>query len=386
MSKTYTFTSESVTEGHPDKVCDHISDAILDEFLRQDPDSRVAVETLVTTDFVTVAGEVTSKGKFDIEKVVRDTIAEIGYDDAALKFDARTCKVVVKIDPQSPNISQGVTVSETQKEQGAGDQGLMFGYATNETDELMPLPISLAHKLTKKLADVRKSKELSWVRPDGKSQVSVAYVDDKPERVETMVVSTQHDPEISNEEIRKQIIDKVIKPICGNWWHDDIVIHVNPTGKFEIGGPHGDAGLTGRKIIVDSYGGMGRHGGGAFSGKDPSKVDRSACYMCRYVAKNLVAAGLADRCEVQIAYAIGVCQPLSIMVNTFETNKISEEQIEKILNAHFDMKPAAIVSHLDLKRPIYKKTAGYGHFGRNESEFTWEKTDKAEDLRKAAGL
>ena len=386
MSKTYTFTSESVTEGHPDKVCDHISDAILDEFLRQDPDSRVAVETLVTTDFVTVAGEVTSKGKFDIEKVVRDTIAEIGYDDAALKFDARTCKVVVKIDPQSPNISQGVTVSETQKEQGAGDQGLMFGYATNETDELMPLPISLAHKLTKKLADVRKSKELSWVRPDGKSQVSVAYVDDKPERVETIVISTQHDPEISNEDIRKQIIDKVIKPVCGNWWHDDIVIHVNPTGKFEIGGPHGDAGLTGRKIIVDSYGGMGRHGGGAFSGKDPSKVDRSACYMCRYVAKNLVAAGLADRCEVQIAYAIGVCQPLSIMVNTFETNKISEEQIEKILNAHFDMKPAAIVSHLDLKRPIYKKTAGYGHFGRNESEFTWEKTDKAEDLRKAAGL
>ena len=386
MSKTYTFTSESVTEGHPDKVCDHISDAILDEFLRQDPDSRVAVETLVTTDFVTVAGEVTSKGKFDIEKVVRDTIAEIGYDDAALKFDARTCKVVVKIDPQSPNISQGVTVSETQKEQGAGDQGLMFGYATNETDELMPLPISLAHKLTKKLADVRKSKELSWVRPDGKSQVSVAYVDDKPERVETIVISPQHDPEISNEEIRKQIIDKVVKPVCGNWWRDDIVIHVNPTGKFEIGGPHGDAGLTGRKIIVDSYGGMGRHGGGAFSGKDPSKVDRSACYMCRYVAKNLVAAGLADRCEVQIAYAIGVCQPLSIMVNTFETNKISEEQIEKILNAHFDMKPAAIVSHLDLKRPIYKKTAGYGHFGRNESEFTWEKTDKAEDLRKAAGL
>ena len=386
MSKNFIFTSESVTEGHPDKVCDHISDAILDEFLRQDPDSRVAVETLVTTDFVTVAGEVTSKGKFDIEKVVRDTIAEIGYDDAVLKFDAKTCKVVVKIDPQSPNISQGVTVSQTQKEQGAGDQGLMFGYATNETDELMPLPISLAHKLTKKLADVRKSKELVWVRPDGKSQVSVEYVDDKPQRVETIVISTQHDPEISNEEIRKQIIDKVIKPVCGKLWHDDIVIHVNPTGSFEIGGPHGDTGLTGRKIIVDSYGGMGRHGGGAFSGKDPSKVDRSACYMCRYVAKNLVAAGLADRCEVQIAYAIGVCQPLSIMVNTFETNKISEEQIEKILNAHFDMKPAAIVSHLDLKRPIYKKTAGYGHFGRNESEFTWEKTDKAEELRKAAGL
>jgi S-adenosylmethionine synthetase len=385
MPKSYIFTSESVTEGHPDKVCDHISDAILDEFLRQDPDSRVAVETLVTTDFVTVAGEVTSKGKFDIEKVVRDTIAEIGYDNPALKFDAKTCKVVVKIDPQSPNISQGVTASE-QKEQGAGDQGLMFGYATNETDELMPLPISLAHKLTKKLADVRKSKELEWVRPDGKSQVSVTYVDDKPQRVETIVISTQHSTEISNEEIRKQIIDKVIKPVCGKWWHDDIVIHVNPTGKFEIGGPHGDAGLTGRKIIVDSYGGMGRHGGGAFSGKDPSKVDRSACYMCRYVAKNLVAAGLADRCEVQIAYAIGVCQPLSLMVNTFGTNKIPEERIEKILNSHFDMKPASIVSHLDLKRPIFKKTAGYGHFGRNEPEFTWEKTDKAEELRKTAGL
>jgi len=385
MAKTYIFTSESVTEGHPDKVCDYISDAILDEFLRRDPDSRVAVETLVTTDFVTVAGEVTSKGKFDIEKVVRDTIAEIGYDNPALKFDAKTCKVIVKIDPQSPNISQGVTASE-QKEQGAGDQGLMFGYATNETDELMPLPISLAHKLTKKLADVRKSKELEWVRPDGKSQVSVTYVDDKPQRVETIVISTQHSTEISNEEIRKQIIDKVIKPVCGKWWHDDIVIHVNPTGKFEIGGPHGDAGLTGRKIIVDSYGGMGRHGGGAFSGKDPSKVDRSACYMCRYVAKNLVAAGLADRCEVQIAYAIGVCQPLSLMVNTFETNKIPEESILKILNSHFDMKPAAIVSHLNLKRPIFKKTAGYGHFGRNEPEFTWEKTDKAEELRKTAGL
>jgi S-adenosylmethionine synthetase len=385
MSKNYIFTSESVTEGHPDKVCDHISDAILDEFLRQDPDSRVAVETLVSTDFVTVAGEVTSKGKFDIEKVVRDTIAEIGYDDPALKFDAKTCQVIVRIDPQSPNISQGVTASE-QKEQGAGDQGLMFGYATNETDEFMPLPITLAHKLTKKLADVRKSKELAWVRPDGKSQVSVTYVDDKPVRVETVVISTQHDPKISSGEIRKQIIDKVIKPVCGKWWHDDIVIHVNPTGKFEIGGPHGDAGLTGRKIIVDSYGGMGRHGGGAFSGKDPSKVDRSACYMCRYVAKNLVAAGLADRCEVQIAYAIGVCQPLSLMVNTFETNKIPEEKIEKILNSHFDMKPASIISHLDLKRPIYKKTAGYGHFGRNEPEFKWENTDKVEELRKAAGL
>jgi S-adenosylmethionine synthetase len=386
MSKSYIFTSESVTEGHPDKVCDHISDAILDEFLKRDPESRVAVETLVTTGHVTVSGEVRPfPVPFDIEKVVRDTIAEIGYDNLALKFDAENCEVVVKMDPQSSDISQGVTATE-QKEQGAGDQGLMFGYATNETEELMPLPISLAHKLTKKLADVRKSKELAWVRPDGKSQVSVAYVDDKPERVETIVISTQHDPEISNEDIRKQIIDKVIKPVCGNWWHEDITIHVNPTGSFEIGGPHGDTGLTGRKIIVDSYGGMGRHGGGAFSGKDPSKVDRSACYMCRYVAKNLVAAGLADRCEIQIAYSIGVCQPLSLMVNTFETNKIPEENIEKILNSHFDMKPASIISHLDLKRPIYKKTAGYGHFGRNEPEFTWEKTDKAEELKKAAGL
>ena len=385
MSKTYIFTSESVTEGHPDKVSDHISDAILDEFLRQDPDSRVAVETLVTANFVAVSGEVTSKGKFDVEKVVRDTIAEIGYDDDALKFDAKTCEVIVKIHLQSSDISQGVTAT-TGKEQGAGDQGLMFGYATNETDEFMPLPISLAHKLTKKLADVRKSKELTWVRPDGKSQVSVMYVDDKPQRIETVVISIQSDPKISNEEIRKQIIDKVIKPVCGNWWHENIKMHINPTGKFEFGGPAADTGLTGRKIIVDSYGGMGRHGGGAFSGKDPSKVDRSACYMCRYVAKNLVAAGLADRCEVQIAYAIGVCQPLSIMVDTFETNKIPEEKIEKILNSHFDMKPASIVSHLDLKRPIFKKTAGYGHFGRNEPEFTWEKTDKAEELRKTAGL
>ncbi|NWK04752.1 methionine adenosyltransferase [Marine Group I thaumarchaeote] len=385
MSKTYIFTSESVTEGHPDKVSDHISDAILDEFLRQDPDSRVAVETLVTANFVVVSGEVTSKGKFDVEKVVRDTIAEIGYDDDALKFDAKTCEVIVKIHLQSSDISQGVTAT-TGKEQGAGDQGLMFGYATNETGELMPLPISLAHKLTKKLADVRKSKELTWVRPDGKSQVSVMYVDDKPQRIETVVISIQSDPKISNEEIRKQIIDKVIKPVCGNWWHENIKMYINPTGKFEFGGPAADTGLTGRKIIVDSYGGMGRHGGGAFSGKDPSKVDRSACYMCRYVAKNLVAAGLADRCEIQIAYSIGVCQPLSLMVNTFETNKIPEEKIEKILNSHFDMKPASIVSHLKLKRPIYKKTAGYGHFGRNEPEFTWEKTDKAEDLRKAAGL
>ena len=385
MNKNYIFTSESVTEGHPDKVCDKVSDAILDEFLRGDPDSRVAVETLTTTGFVAVAGEVTSKANFDIEKLIRKTISEIGYDDPDLKFDSNSCEVMVKLDSQSPDISQGVTANEN-KEQGAGDQGLMFGYASNETEELMPLPILLAQKLTKKLTELRKNGQLPWVRPDGKSQVSVRYEDDKPKSLEAVVISTQHSPDISQEEITKQIIEHVIKPTCGELWNDNIKTHVNPTGKFEIGGPHGDAGLTGRKIIVDTYGGMGRHGGGAFSGKDPSKVDRSACYMCRYVAKNLVAAGLADRCEVQIAYAIGVCQPLSLMVNTFETNKIPEEKIEKILNLHFDMKPASIVSHLDLKRPIYKKTAGYGHFGRNEPEFSWEKTDKAEDLRKAAGL
>ena len=388
MTNTFLFTSESVTEGHPDKICDNISDAFLDEYLKQDPNSRVAIETMVTTDFVVVSGEVTSKAVFDKkaqEELVRKTIRDIGYNDKELMFDGDTCKVDLRLHSQSPDISQGVTATE-EKEQGAGDQGLMFGYATNETEELMPMPILLAHKLIQKLSEVRRNKTLAWVRPDGKSQVSVKYEDDKPTKIETVVISTQHAPEISQEEISNEIIDKVIKPVLGNLWNDEIKIHINPTGKFVIGGPHGDAGLTGRKIIVDTYGGFGRHGGGAFSGKDPSKVDRSACYMCRYVAKNLVAAGLADRCEVQIAYAIGVCQPLSIMVDTFETNKIPEEKIEKILNSHFDMKPASIVSHLDLKRPIFKKTAGYGHFGRNESEFTWEKTDKADALRKAAGL
>ena len=385
MTRSYLFTSESVTEGHPDKVCDQISDAILDEFLKQDPNSRVAVETMTTTNFVGVSGEVTSTGSFDVEKIVRETIAEIGYDDPTLKFDAKSCEVLIKLHSQSPDISQGVTASE-QKEQGAGDQGLMFGYATNETDELMPLPISLAHKLTKKLSEVRKTKELPWVRPDGKSQVSVTYVDNKPQNVQTIVVSTQHAPDISNDEIKKQITDKVIKPVCGKWWNDDIAIHVNPTGKFEIGGPHGDAGLTGRKIIVDSYGGMGRHGGGAFSGKDPSKVDRSACYMSRYVAKNIVAAGLADRCEVQVAYAIGVAEPVSLMVNTFDTGKIPENRIEELVEEHFDMKPAAIIEQLNWKKPIFKKTASYGHFGRNEPDFHWEKTDKADALKKSAEL
>ena len=379
MIKNYLFTSESVTEGHPDKVCDKVSDAILDEFLKGDADSRVAVETMTTTGFVGIAGEVTSKASFDIEQVIRKTIAEIGYNDSD------SCEVMIKLDTQSPDISQGVTANDS-KEQGAGDQGLMFGYATNETAELMPLPILLAHKLTKRLTDVRKNGELTWVRPDGKSQVSVRYEDDKPKQLEAIVISTQHSPDISHEEITEQITECVIKPVCGELWNDKIKVHVNPTGKFEIGGPHGDAGLTGRKIIVDTYGGMGRHGGGAFSGKDPSKVDRSACYMCRYVAKNIVAAGLADRCEVQVAYAIGIARPVSLMVSTFGTNKISEDVIEDLVGKYFDMRPAEIVKQLDLKKPIYQKTAAYAHFGRNEPEFRWEKTDKADELKKEAGL
>ena len=388
MTNTFLFTSESVTEGHPDKICDNISDAFLDEYLKQDPNSRVAIETMVTTDFVVVSGEVTSKAVFDKkaqEELVRKTIRDIGYNDKELMFDGDTCKVDLRLHSQSPDISQGVTATE-EKEQGAGDQGLMFGYATNETEELMPMPILLAHKLIKKLSEVRRNKTLAWVRPDGKSQVSVKYEDDKPTKIETVVISTQHAPEISPEEISNEIIDKVIKPVLGNLWNDEIKIHINPTGKFVIGGPHGDAGLTGRKIIVDTYGGFGRHGGGAFSGKDPSKVDRSACYMCRYIAKNLVAAKFADRCEVQLAYAIGVAEPVSLYVNTFGTNKIPENQIEELVRKNFDMKPSGIISELDLKRPIYKKTAAYGHFGRNEPEFTWEKTDKVEKLKQSAGL
>ena len=388
MTNNFLFTSESVTEGHPDKVCDNISDAFLDEYLKQDPNSRVAVETMVTTDFVVVSGEVTTKADFDKkaqEELVRKTIREIGYDDKDLMFDADSCKVELRLHSQSPDISQGVTATE-EKEQGAGDQGLMFGYATNESEELMPLPILLSHKIIQKLSQVRRDKTLPWVRPDGKSQVSVRYENDKPIKIETVVVSTQHAPEISQEEISNEIIDKVIKPVLGDLWNDEIKTHINPTGKFVIGGPHGDAGLTGRKIIVDTYGGFGRHGGGAFSGKDPSKVDRSACYMCRYIAKNLVAAKFADRCEVQLAYAIGVAEPVSLYVNTFGTNKIPEEKIIELVRENFDMKPSGIISQLDLKRPIYKKTAAYGHFGRNEPEFSWEKTDKADALKQAAGL
>ena len=384
----FLFTSESVTEGHPDKICDRISDAFLDEYLRGDPDSRVAIETMVTTNFVAVAGEVTSNTKLDQktqEELVRKTIREIGYDNKDLKFDADTCEVELRLHSQSPDISQGVTASDS-KEQGAGDQGLMFGYATNETDELMPLPIIMAHKLTRKLAEVRKSGNVEWVRPDGKSQVSVQYKDGRPESINAIVVSTQHAPNITSDEIEKTITEKVIKPVCGKWWNDEIKIFVNPTGKFEIGGPHGDAGLTGRKIIVDTYGGFGRHGGGAFSGKDPSKVDRSACYMCRYIAKNIVAAKLADRCEVQVAYAIGVAKPVSLMINTFGTGKIDDEKIEDLTREHFDMRPLGIITHLDLKRPLYEITSAYGHFGRNEPEFTWERTDMAEKLSKSAGI
>lgn len=380
MVKRWLFTSESVTEGHPDKICDQISDSILDEFLRQDPDSRVAAESMTTTGIVFVAGEVTSKGHIDIQKLVRDTIRDIGYDDPKYGFDCDSCSVLAALHEQSPDISMGVTATD-DKEQGAGDQGLMFGYATNETPQLMPLPITMAHQLSMKLASARKSKELGWLRPDGKSQVSVVYEDGVPKRISTVVISTQHSPDIRMDQLREEVVSKVIKPVCGEWLDDKTKFLVNPTGRFVIGGPPGDTGLTGRKIIADTYGGMGRHGGGAFSGKDPSKVDRSACYMARYVAKNIVAAGLADKCEVQVAYAIGVAEPVSIMVDTFGTGKQSEEEIEAKVRKVFDMKPAGIIKTLDLKRPIYKPTAAYGHFGRDGPGFTWERTDKAPLLK-----
>ncbi|AIF83787.1 methionine adenosyltransferase [Candidatus Nitrososphaera evergladensis SR1] len=376
MVKRWLFTSESVTEGHPDKVCDQISDALLDEFLRQDPDSRVAAESMTTTGIVFVAGEVTSKGRVDVQKIVRDTIREIGYDKPDYGFDCDSCSVLAALHEQSPDISMGVTATE-KKEQGAGDQGLMFGYATNETPQLMPLPITMAHQLSMKLSQSRKSKELGWLRPDGKSQVSVVYEEGIPKRIDTVVISTQHAPDISMDQLREEVIGKIIKPVCGEWVDSKTKYLVNPTGRFVIGGPPGDTGLTGRKIIADTYGGMGRHGGGAFSGKDPSKVDRSACYMARYVAKNVVAAGLADKCEVQVAYAIGVAEPVSVMVDTFGTGKAPEEEIEARVRKVFDMKPAGIIKTLDLKRPVYRKTAAYGHFGRSEPGFTWEKTDKA---------
>ena len=379
--KDYLFTSESVAEGHPDKLCDQVSDALLDAFLEQDENSRVAVECFVKTGFILIGGEVTSKAHVDVEAVARKTIQEIGYDNLKYGFDGKYCAVQVALSKQSPDIAQGVDSSEN-KEQGAGDQGLMFGYATNETPEFMPLPIILAHKILQRRTALRRSKEISYLGPDAKSQVTVEYSKGFPKKIHTVVLSTQHDENVSLEKIKKDMIEKVIKPVCGNLLNEKTIFHVNPTGRFVIGGPVGDSGLTGRKIIVDTYGGYGRHGGGAFSGKDPSKVDRSAAYAARYIAKNVVAAGLADKCEVQISYAIGLAEPISIFFNCFGTNKIPEEKIEELVRKYFPLKPADIIRELDLKKPIYKKTATYGHFGRNEPEFKWEKLDKVGILRR----
>ena len=382
------FTSESVTEGHPDKISDQISDAILDAMLDQDTASRVACETLVTTGMVVVAGEVTTKAWVDMQKVVRDTVEGIGYTDSNMGFDFNTCAVLISLDKQSPNIAQGVNEGEgAHTEQGAGDQGLMFGYACDETPELMPLPIQLAHRLTERLSHVRKDGTMDYLRPDGKSQVTVRYVDGIPKSVDAVVISTQHAEEVSqsqlHEDIKKNVISHVIPE---KYLNDSTQYHINPTGIFVIGGPQGDCGLTGRKIIVDTYGGMGRHGGGAFSGKDPSKVDRSAAYAARHVAKNVVAAGLASRCEVQLAYAIGVAEPVSVSVETFGTNKIDESKIIELIRNNFELKPAGLIRALNLLRPIYQKTAAYGHFGREIPEFTWEATDKANELKIQAGL
>ncbi len=388
MAEKFIFTSESVSEGHPDKVSDQISDAILDAILAQDPTARVACETLVTTGMVVIAGEITTNAVINYSEIARQTIKEIGYTDSEMGFDADTCAVLVSIDKQSPDIAQGVSEGEgLHKEQGAGDQGLMFGYACNETPELMPMPIQLAHELVAKLAEVRKSGKLNFLRPDSKSQVSVEYVNGKPTRVDTVVISTQHTPDVTHKQIEEGVIEEVVKKVIPAELLDaNTRYFINPTGRFVVGGPMGDCGLTGRKIIVDTYGGMGRHGGGAFSGKDPSKVDRSAAYMGRYVAKNLVAAGLCDRCEVQVAYAIGVAQPVSIMVHTFGTGKVSEERLSELVREVFDMRPRAITEQLNLLRPIYKKTAAYGHFGRELPEFSWEKTDKAAELKQKAGI
>src|SRR4029079_15549594 len=368
MVRRHLFTSESVTEGHPDKICDQISDSILDELLCQDQNSRVAVEAMITTGLVFVAGEVTSNARIDIQQIVRCKRIVIGYNGPIYGFDGASCAVLTSVHEQSPDISRGVD-GGLDKEQGAGDQGLMFGYATNETAELMPLPITMAHKLSSRLAKLRKEKVLDWIGPDGKSQVSVIYEDSKPKKLDTVLVSTQHTADISTEEVKEEVISKVIKPICEDWIDHSTKFLVNPTGRFVIGGPVGDTGLTGRKIIADTYGGMGRHGGGAFSGKDPSKVDRSACYMARYIAKNIVSSGLASKCEVQLAYAIGVAEPVSIMVDTFHTGKINEEKIESQVRDIFNTTPIGIIETLQLKRPIYKKTAAYGHFGRNDPDF-----------------
>ena len=393
--KRMLFTSESVTEGHPDKMADQISDSILDAILAQDPEGRVACETLVTTGQVHVVGEISTNCYVDIPKIIRKTITGIGYTRAKYGFDAETCGILVSLDEQSPDIAQGVNKAIEAREGnmdeaeaiGAGDQGMMFGYATNETKEFMPLPIALAHRLARRLTEVRKHGELSYLRPDGKTQVTIEYVDGKPVAVDTIVISTQHDDRVTLDQIRKDLVEKVIKPVVpAELMREDTRIFINPTGKFVIGGPQGDSGLTGRKIIVDTYGGWARHGGGAFSGKDPTKVDRSAAYAARYVAKNIVAAGLADRCEIQLAYAIGVAYPVSIMVDTFGTHKIDEEKIEALVEKHFDLRPAGIIRMLDLRRPIYRQTAAYGHFGRTDVDLPWEHTDKADALKKDAGL
>jgi len=377
-----------VTEGHPDKICDQISDAILDELYKQDPYSRVAVETLTTTGLVVVAGEVTTKGYADIQHIVRRTLKEIGYTNPEFGIDHNDAGVLVSIHGQSPDIAQGVDERAAEgkdtAEQGAGDQGMMYGFATNETPELMPLPIILAHRLTRRLAEVRKNGMIKGLGPDGKSQVSIEYHDGKPKRLSAVVIAQQHTDDVPEQKLKEEIFEKVVKPVCKGMLDNSTRVHINATGKFVIGGPEGDSGLTGRKIIVDTYGGIGRHGGGAFSGKDPSKVDRSGAYAARYVAKNIVAAKLADKCEVQISYAIGVAKPTSVNVDCFGTNKIPQERIVELVNAHFDLRPKGIIQMLNLRRPIYRQTAAYGHFGREEPEFTWEKTDKAEELRKAA--
>ena len=386
MAGNHLFTSESVSEGHPDKVADQISDSILDAILEQDTKARVACETLVNTGMVVISGEITTSAWVDMNEVVRNRIKEIGYNSSEMGFDWESCAILTSIDKQSADIAMGVDETEGH-EQGAGDQGLMFGYASNETDVLMPAPITYAHRLVKRQAEVRKNGTLSWLRPDAKSQVTFRYEDDKPVGIDAVVLSTQHAPEMSQEAIQEAVMDEIIKPVLPAEWLDkDTRYYINPTGRFVIGGPVGDCGLTGRKIIVDTYGGMARHGGGAFSGKDPSKVDRSAAYAGRYVAKNIVAAGLADRCEVQVSYAIGVAEPTSISAQTFGTGKIEESRIVELIREHFDLSPGGLVKMLDLLRPIYAKTAAYGHFGREEPEFTWEKTDKADALRDAAGL